>query len=215
MKDITNDILEELIGRLPELTACRDAILLAYDALVACYSNGGKLLVCGNGGSSADSEHIVGELMKGFKLKRPVSRSDAEKLRVSYPQDGAYLAANLQRALPALSLTSHTALASAFANDISPQMVFAQQVFGLGRAGDVLMGISTSGNADNVVNAVKVAKTMGLKTIGLTGGGGGKLAMLCDVSVIVPANETYRVQEYHLPIYHALCAMLENEFFGG
>lgn len=171
-------------------------------------------MVCGNGGSSADSEHIVGELMKGFILKRQVLQSDLDKLNSLYPDDGSFLAANLQRALPALSLSSHTALTSAFVNDICPNMVFAQQVFGLGRTGDALLGISTSGNSANVLNAMKVAKLMCIKTIGLTGGDGGILASLSDVAIIAPAVETYRVQEYHLPIYHALCAMLENEFFG-
>lgn len=214
MKTETTSILEDLLRRLPELEACRGSIESAYDALHACFASGNKLLVCGNGGSSADSEHIVGELMKGFKLRRPVPQGDARKLEAMFPEDGAFLAANLQRALPAVSLSSHSALISAFVNDVCSGTVFAQQVYGLGRAGDVLLGISTSGNSANIVNAVKLARVMGITTIALTGCDGGKLVVIADIAIIAPEEETYRVQEYHLPIYHALCAMLEEEFFG-
>jgi D-sedoheptulose 7-phosphate isomerase len=214
MKDNTKKILDDLLQRLPELAACGEGLLVAYTAWTDCFAAGGKLMACGNGGSAADSEHIVGELMKGFNLKRQLPQADVEMLTGAFPEDGAALAANLQRALPALSLCSHTALTSAFVNDVSPSMAFAQQVYGLGKPGDIVLGISTSGNSANVVNAVKVAKAMGIRTIALVGGDGGKLAALSDVAIIAPAKETYRVQEYHLPVYHALCAMVEEEFFG-
>jgi len=214
MKAQTKAIFTELIGRLPELKTCSADIEAAYNLLAECFASGGKLMICGNGGSASDSEHIVGELMKGFKLKRALRQGDIDKLAGQFPEDGGFLAANLQRALPALSLCSHTALTSAFVNDICPAMVFAQQVYGMGKPGDVLLGISTSGNSANVVNAAKVAKAMGIKAMGLAGCDGGKLTAVCDITIIAPAAETYRVQEYHLPIYHALCAMLEEEFFG-
>jgi D-sedoheptulose 7-phosphate isomerase len=213
MKEKAKKVLDDLTDRIPALEGCKQDILRAYALLHECFTAGGKLLICGNGGSSADSEHIVGELMKGFNLKRPIPQSDATKLAAMFSQEGASLASDLQCALPAISLTSHTALTSAYVNDVDAAMAFAQQVYGLGRPGDALLGISTSGNSANVVNAAKVAKAMGLRTLGLTGGDGGKLAAICDASVIVPARETYLVQEYHLPIYHTLCAMLEYEFY--
>jgi D-sedoheptulose 7-phosphate isomerase len=213
MKEKTKKVLDDLTERIPELEGCKQDILSAYTILYECFAAGGKLLICGNGGSSADSEHIVGELMKGFNLKRPIPQSDAARPAAMFPQEGASLASGLQCALPAISLTSHTALSSAYINDVDAAMAFAQQAYGLGRLGDALLGISTSGNSANVVNAAKVSRAMGLRTIGLTGGDGGNLAAICDASVIVPARETYLVQEYHLPVYHALCAMLEYEFF--
>ena len=170
-------------------------------------------MVCGNGGSAADSEHIVGELMKGFLKKRQISEKEKDKLKSLFPGEWDYLSKNLQGALPAISLVSHPALSSAFINDVAADMVFAQQVYGYAKAGDVLLGISTSGNAKNVANAVMVARAAGMKTIGLTGGKGGFLQSLCDVTIRVPADETFKIQEYHLPVYHALCAMLEEEFF--
>lgn len=177
------------------------------------FRRGGKLLVCGNGGSAADSEHIVGELMKGFLLRREISEDQRSALVSAYPDSGEYLAEGLQGALPAISLVSHSALIHAYANDVAADMVFAQQVWGYGQEEDTLLGITTSGNSANVVNAVKVARVMGLHTIGLTGKDGGRLAELCDVMICAPAIATQVVQEYHLPIYHALCAMLEMEFF--
>lgn len=214
MRQQTQAILDELLGRLPELNAQRAQLIAAYTVLERCFSAGGKLLVCGNGGSAADAEHIVGELMKGFKRKRQIPHTDAQRLLCMFPEDGAALAAGLQRALPAVCLSSHTALTSAFANDVSADMAYAQQVYGLGRPGDALLGISTSGNARNVLCAAKAARAFGMATVALAGGSGGLLAEVCDTAVIAPANETYRVQEYHLPIYHALCAMLEEEFYG-
>ena len=211
MKTSTIAILDELTGRIPELLPCKASLLNAYETMERCFAAGGKLMACGNGGSCADAEHIVGELMKGYKLPR---RLPADRFAGLNAEDGSPLAAGLQGALPALSLCCHTALTSAYSNDVSPSMVYAQQVHGLGRPGDVLLGITTSGNSANVLNAVKVARAMGIVTVGLTGGDGGKLAALADIAIVAPARETYRVQEYHLPVYHALCAMLEEEFFG-
>jgi D-sedoheptulose 7-phosphate isomerase len=170
-------------------------------------------MTCGNGGSASDAEHIVGELMKSFKLKRPVTDAQREALVAAFPVDGTYLAGHLQRGIRAISLVSQSSLSSAFINDVAPDMVFAQQVFGYGSAGDVLLAISTSGNSKNVVNACKVAHTFGIGTIGMTGEHGGKLMEICDVTIRVPACETFRVQEYHLPVYHTLCAMLEMDMF--
>ena len=170
-------------------------------------------MTCGNGGSAADAEHITGELMKGFKLKRLLTDEQRNALISAFPTDGAYLADHLQQAVPAISLVSQSSLSSAFINDVAPDMVFAQQVLGYGNAGDVLLGISTSGNSKNVVNACKVARAFGIGTIGMTGEHGGKLMEICDITIRVPACETFRVQEYHLPVYHALCAMIEKELF--
>lgn len=213
MKNETGSILEQLFDTVPQLTACGSSIENAFELLRQCYTQGGKVLACGNGGSAADSEHIVGELMKGFILKRRICLTDSEKLKSVFPEDGQYLAENLQGALPAISLVSQSAISSAFINDVAPDMVFAQQVYGYGRPGDVLIGLSTSGNSKNVVNAIKVAKVFGIKTVGMTGESGGMMNELCDICIKVPATATYRVQEFHLPVYHALCAMIEAEFF--
>lgn len=205
--------MKQLIERYPELEDCLPDLDRAVTMLSACYRAGGKLLVCGNGGSAADTEHIVGELMKGYMLKRPISSEARQKLRASGAEDADNLADHLQGALPAISLVSQSALMTAYANDIAADMVFAQQVYGYGRPGDVLWAISTSGNATNVVNAVKVARAMGVKTLGLTGPQGGKLKDLCDVIIRAPGGSTPEVQERHLPIYHTLCVLLETEFF--
>ena len=178
-----------------------------------CYENGGKLLIAGNGGSAADSDHIVGELMKGFVKRRPVSAEFAEALKQADPERGEELAKKLQGGLPAIALTNHTALSSAFANDVDGMLSYAQQVNGYGKAGDVFLGISTSGNSENVMYAAVTAKAKGLKVVGLTGKTGGKLAKLADVAIIVPEQETYKIQELHLPIYHVLCLMLEDKFY--
>jgi D-sedoheptulose 7-phosphate isomerase len=209
------DWTTELIRHFPDLAVCIAQVEQAHQLLSACFRGGGKLLVCGNGGSAADSEHIVGELMKGYLLKRPLPELARQALRVVAPGEGDYLAEHLQGALPAISLVSQTALISAFANDVAADMVYAQQVYGYGRPGDVLWTISTSGNARNVVNAAQVARAMGLKVLGLTGPGGGRLKTLCDVAICVPGDCTPAVQERHLPVYHALCARLETEFFSG
>lgn len=205
--------IENLIYRYPALAVCLDDILMAYDTLVDAYTNGGKLLVCGNGGSAADSEHIVGELMKEFKRKRKIDASLAERLKSIEPEMGAMLANNLQCALPAIALTGHTSLSTAYMNDAEPQLTFAQQVNGYGCEGDVFLGISTSGNSKNVLYAAITAKAKGLKVIGLTGQRENKLMQYADVCVRVPETETYKIQELHLPVYHCLCMMLEDKFF--
>lgn len=206
--------LDILIGRYPQLTVCKEDIKKAYELLEAAYSNGRKLLVCGNGGSASDSEHIVGELMKEFKLKRKVYSDQATALKAIDPELGQVLADNLQGALPAICLTGHSSLTTAFMNDANADLVFAQQVNGYGKAGDVFLGISTSGNSKNVLYAAVNAKAKGLKVIGLTGAKENKLMKYADVCIRVPETETYKIQEYHLPVYHCLCLMLEDKFFG-
>lgn len=213
MKKKIEQILNQLIEHYPKLKDCEESVERAFDILRNCYINGGKVLVCGNGGSASDSEHIVGELMKGFILKREIREEDIEKIKTLFPEEYSYLSGHLQGALPAISLVSQSAISSAFINDIAADMVFAQQVYGYAKKGDVLLGLSTSGNSRNVVNAIKIAKSIGIQTIGLTGQSGGVMKELCDVTITVPAQETYQVQELHLPVYHAVCAMLEEEFF--
>ena len=203
-----------LIERYPKLAVCKEDIRKAYELLEAAYSNGRKLLVCGNGGSASDSEHIVGELMKEFKLKRKVYSDQATALKAIDPELGQVLADNLQGALPAICLTGHSSLTTAFMNDANADLVFAQQVNGYGKAGDVFLGISTSGNSKNVLYAAVNAKAKGLKVIGLTGAKENKLMKYADVCIRVPETETYKIQEYHLPVYHCLCLMLEDKFFG-
>lgn len=205
--------LEELVERYPVLDAVKDDVRKAYELLEACYEQGGKLLIAGNGGSCADAEHIVGELMKGFVKRREVSNSFAECLRNADEVRGAELAKKLQGGLPAIALTGHAGLSTAYLNDVDGDLIFAQQTYGYGRPGDVLIGISTSGNAKNVMYAMTVAKALGMKTIGLTGKDGGALKREADVSVVVPETETFKIQELHLPVYHALCLMLEERFF--
>lgn len=207
-------LIDTLVDRYPQLSVCADDVSRTFELLTTVFVSGGKILVCGNGGSAADSDHIVAELMKGFKLPRPVPTETREWLLEAFPSDGAYLADHLQGALPAISLVGQAGLMSAFANDVAADMVFAQQVLGYGAPGDVLLGISTSGNSANVVNALKVARALGLRTAGLTGGSGGRMTELCDVAVRVPAESTSEVQELHLPVYHVLCEMLEVRFFG-
>lgn len=207
--------LSILIERYPKLDVCKEDIKKAYKLLEAAYSNGRKLLVCGNGGSASDSEHIVGELMKEFKLKRKVYSDHAAALKAIDPELGQVLADNLQGALPAISLTGHSSLQTAYMNDAVPELVYAQQVNGYGKEGDVLLGISTSGNSKNVLYAAVNAKAKGLKVLGLTGAKENKLMKLADVCIRVPETETYKIQEYHLPVYHCLCLMLEEKFFGG
>lgn len=216
-----HEVVADLVRRYPELEICSGDVQRAFEALRDSFAAGGKLLTCGNGGSAADSEHLVGELMKGFLAPRPVDKGTREALLAGDPGDpddlgeGEYLAGKLQGALPAISLVGQTALTTAIANDVGPDMVFAQQVHGYGRRGDVLLGISTSGNSLNVMRAAQVARAAGLVSIGLTGSSGGRLARLCDVCVRVPYDSVTLVQERHLPIYHALAVMLEREFFPG
>ncbi|HUC91644.1 MAG TPA: SIS domain-containing protein [Paenibacillus sp.] len=211
---MNHTVMEKLYAKYPELRpTCAAEIEQAFEWLKACYRNGGKVLVCGNGGSAADSEHIVGELMKGFLLRRPVTAAFRESLAAVDGEHGGYIADHLQGALPAISLVSHSALSTAFANDAEPDLVFAQQVYGYGQPGDVLIGISTSGHSANVLHAVRVAKALGLRTIGLTGKSGGGMKSLCDTAICVPYEHTPDIQERHLPIYHALCIRIEREFF--
>lgn len=209
-----DDQLNLLIERYPKLAVCREDLEKAYELLEAAYQQGRKLLVCGNGGSASDSEHIVGELMKEFKLKRKVYSDHAAALKAIDPELGQVLADNLQGALPAISLTGHSSLQTAFMNDAVPELVFAQQVNGYGKPGDVLLGISTSGNSKNVLYAAVNAKAKGLKVIGLTGIKENRLMKYADVCIRVPETETYKIQELHLPVYHCLCLMLEEKFFG-
>ena len=206
--------LDLLLARYPSLEGCREEIVRAYELLSASYANGGKLLVCGNGGSAADSEHIVGELMKGFCLPRPLCPEAARALRAVDEGLGSFLAEHLQASLPALSLTGQTALSTAFQNDVAPELAFSQQVCGYGQAGDTLLGISTSGNSRNVLFAAVTAKSRGMNVIGLTGAAESRLSQFSDVCIRVPRTETYQVQELHLPVYHCLCLMLEERFFG-
>jgi D-sedoheptulose 7-phosphate isomerase len=205
--------IQQLISSYPELDACAPDIQAAFEILRTCYQNGGKVLTCGNGGSAADAEHIVSELMKGYLLKRSITVDAQAKLLTVSNQNGDYLAGHLQGALPAISLVSQTSLISAIANDNAADMVFAQQVYGYGREGDTLIGLSTTGNSRNVIYAMQVANTFGLHTIALTGPTGGMLKSVCDVCICVPGENTPAIQERHLPIFHVLCAMLEVEFF--
>jgi D-sedoheptulose 7-phosphate isomerase len=207
------DYLQELITRYPALKPIRDSINKAFETMRDSYTAGGKLLIAGNGGSAADSEHIVGELMKNFVKNRGLPQNFIHALNNCPEEAASYLSARLQPGLPAISLTGHPALSSACVNDIDGRIVFAQQVYCLGRPGDVFLGISTSGNARNVFYALITAKAAGLKTIALTGGSGGILAGAADTAIIVPENETYKIQELHLPVYHSLCLMLEEYFF--
>ena len=206
--------IDLLIRRYPALEACAGDIEEAYYILEECYAHDGKLLIAGNGGSAADSEHIAGELMKRFKTPRPVPADFAKKLQEIDPTRGPELAKNLERGLMAIPLVAHEALTTAYINDVDGLGVFAQQLYGFGRPGDVFLGISTSGNSKNVMSATVVARALGLKVIGLTGESGGELASVADVAIRVPETETFMIQELHLPVYHCLCLMLEVQFFG-
>jgi len=208
-----DSILHNLENKYPELSICLNDIQKTYGILKKTYNEKGKVLLCGNGGSASDCEHIVGELMKGFLLNRPIDESLKTKLMNEFSVEGELIGHHLQKALPAISLVSQTSLISAISNDVSPDMIFAQQVLAYGVKGDTVLGISTSGNSKNVLYALQVAKVLGLNTVGLTGATGGSLKDVCDVTICVPYHHTLDVQERHLPIYHALCAMLEEEYF--
>ena len=205
-----NTHLPSLFQRYPSLQLCERDLRAAFDLVADCYRNGNKILVCGNGGSAADSEHLVAELMKGFLKRRPISAADRTKLEAA---GGKKIAGRIQGTLPAVSLPSQMSLLTAVANDGDYDLTFAQQVYGLGRAGDVLLAISTSGNSANVCNAVIVAKAFGLKSIALTGKSGGELAPLADVAIKVPSDNVAEIQELHLPVYHWLSTELEAVFF--
>ena len=208
MKNSSLKHINTLIERYPSLDVCKDSIISSCEKLIECFKSGGKLLVCGNGGSASDSEHIVGELMKGFILPRTISSDLKNKI------NDDTLTNALQYGLPAISLVSQTSLSTAFSNDQLPTAVFAQQVLGYGKKGDVLLCISTSGNSLNCVYAAKVARALDMKIISLTGEKESKLKELSDVTIMAPSKDTFKTQEYHLPIYHAICLALENEFFG-
>lgn len=205
--------LRQLVERYPRLESCQKEVAEAFERLCDCFKRGNKLLLCGNGGSAADCEHMVGELMKGFLEARPLPEEKKREMRRRCPQIPEHLLGSLQQALPALSLTGSPALSTAFSNDVEPAYGFAQQVLGLGKPGDVLFAISTSGNAANVCAAAQTARGIGMEVIGLTGQKGGTLKELADVAILAPETETFAVQELHLPIYHALCAALEARFF--
>lgn len=206
-------IFDELFIRYPVLESCRTDIWNAYEILKACYQNDGKLLIAGNGGSASDSEHIVGELMKGFVKPRKLSGEIVDKLKSADNEMGGELAEKLQGAMPAIALVDHVALSTAYLNDVDPLLGFAQQINGYGKAGDVFLAISTSGNSKNILYACTIAKAKDMKVIGLTGKDGGKIKKMSDVAIIVPEMETFKIQELHLPVYHCLCLMLEDEFF--
>ena len=206
--------LDLLIDRYPQLLNCKEDIEKAYLILEECYENDHKLLIAGNGGSAADSEHIVGELMKRFKIQRSIPSDFAKKLKEIDQTRGADLANNLERGLMAIPLVAHEALTTAYINDVDGLGVFAQQLYGFARLGDVFLGISTSGNSKNIMSAAVVAKALGIKVVGLTGKDGGELVKMADVTIRVPETETYMIQELHLPVYHCLCLMLEDRFFG-
>ena len=207
------DHLQQLIQRYPQLKPLMPDISGAFDILAESFSKGGKLLIAGNGGSSADAEHIVGELMKSFVKKRKLPDSFIKNLQNNDPELAQFLLPNLQPGLPAISLSGHNSLNTALINDVDGSITFAQQVLGYGMEGDVLLGISTSGNAKNVLYAAACAKAKNIKIIALTGGSGGTLSTYADISIIVPETETYKIQELHLPVYHCLCLMLEDHFF--
>jgi D-sedoheptulose 7-phosphate isomerase len=210
------DYLEQLTQRYPALAACGEEIARAFQIMKASFEAGGQLLIAGNGGSSADSAHITGELMKGFVKKRPLAPGFIEKLKTAGGENqeySEYLAKNIQQGLPAIDLSSHGALITACINDIGGDIIYAQQVCGYGREGDVFLGISTSGNAKNILYAMIAARAKGMKTIALAGGSGGAIKAYADAAIVVPAKETYKVQELHLPVYHTLCLMIEEYFF--
>lgn len=217
MKTLDNKMnkhIELLIKRYPELESCKDSIIETFFLLEDCYRNGGKVLIAGNGGSAADSEHIVGELMKSFKLTRKLDDYFKKDLIHENEELGTTLSKHLQGALPAIALDGHFALSTAYMNDCEPLLCFAQQVNGFGNKGDVFLGISTSGNSKNILYASVCAKAKGMKVIGLTGEKSNKLEEMADVCIKAPSQETYMIQEFHLPIYHTLCLMLEDRFFG-
>lgn len=207
--------IDVLMSRYPELVNEKDNIIAAYQIMEECYKSGGKILIAGNGGSAADSEHIVGELMKGFENPRRLSQEKKNKLVSVDREMGGILAEELQGTLPAIALDGHLALTTAYMNDCEPLLCFAQQVNGFGNDNDVFLGISTSGNSKNILYAAIVAKAKGMKVVGLTGANDSKLSALADVTIRSSQTRTYMIQEHHLPIYHCLCLMLEEKFFGG
>ena len=207
-------MLNELLQRHPELSSCKDSLIHAREAIIHCYERKGKLLLCGNGGSASDCDHIVGELCKGFLSRRALPEKQKAKMKDASPTLSDETLSKLQQGLPAISLPSIAPLNAAFANDVDADLIYAQSVLALGKRGDCLLAISTSGNSKNVIEACRVARALGLSVIALTGEGGGQLRALADICICVPERETYRVQELHLPVYHALCASIERHFWG-
>ncbi|WP_312647417.1 D-sedoheptulose-7-phosphate isomerase [Aminipila sp.] len=214
MKQDSKLIIDSLVNRFPELEICISDISKTIEIILKTIQEGKKILICGNGGSASDSLHIVGELMKSFTKERKLSDKKIEKIKKDFPLDAEYLISNLQEAIPAISLVGETALITAYSNDQTSDLVFAQQIWGLGNKGDLLWAISTSGNSQNILYACKVAKIKEMKVIGLTGKTGTNLRQLSDATIFAPSDVTYKIQEYHLPIYHAICLVLENEVYG-
>lgn len=215
LKETTRQVLDDLIQRVPALSPLQEQICGTVLLLARTYAQGGKLLICGNGGSASDSLHIVGELMKSFTLPRQLSSELLQKLEQLYPEEALYYGKYLQEAIPAISLVSETSLLTAYSNDAAPDLAFAQQVVGYGRQGDILLAISTSGNSINVLHAARVAKAKGLYVISMTGRNGGELkALSSDILLNVPSDVTHHIQELHLPLYHGICQLLEVELFG-
>lgn len=215
MKQSTLNRLDELFVRYPALVSCKESVINAADAIINCYKKGGKVITAGNGGSAADAEHIVGELMKGFILPRELDEDIKAAIDKTIKEGTAdYLKKNLQMPLRAISLVNQIALGTAFANDQAADLVFAQQILGLGDAGDVFIAVSTSGNSKNIIYAANIARAKGLTTVALTGKSGGKLRETADILISAPETETYKIQEFHLPIYHALCIAAEEEIYG-
>lgn len=206
-------MLNELLARYPQLNACVNEIENAKNEIIACYKSNAKLLLCGNGGSAADCDHIVGELAKGFLKRRPISESKKAAMLALYPSVSPETLSKLQVGLPAISLPSFAGLNSAFCNDVDPELIYAQSVLALAKENDVLIALSTSGNSKNVVVAAQIAKSLGIKVVALTGKSGGRLKNIADVCICVPEAETFKVQELHLPVYHYLCAQAEAHFF--
>ena len=213
LEDKLNKHIDSLIYRYPKLESIKQDIIDAYIMMEDCYKNSGKILIAGNGGSAADAEHIAGELMKSFKKSRTISKEFSDRLKKIDKNRGEFLSKSLESPLTAIPLVAHEALTTAFINDVDSSSVFAQQLLGFGRCNDIFLAISTSGNSKNIINATVVARALGIKVIGLTGGNGGELLNVSDVCICVPEKETYIVQELHLPIYHCLCLMLEDKFF--
>jgi D-sedoheptulose 7-phosphate isomerase len=213
LKERTQKQTEQFFLQQPQLVVIKSEIMAAADLILSCFRQGGKILICGNGGSSSDAEHLVGELMKGFLLKRPLSAKDSLWFTEHFGEEGKFVAANLQGALPAIALGAHTSLTSAIANDLSAETIYAQGVMGYGSENDVLIGISTSGNAKNVLAAAMTAKFKKMKVIGLTGTTGGRMKALCDIIIGVPETETYLAQQFHLAVYHFLATYVESELF--
>lgn len=213
MKERTLALRNEFLSRTGFDDSINQCIDNAVEIIIESYKNGGKLLICGNGGSCSDSDHIVGELMKGFLLKRPLSDEYKADFKRLYGDKGTALADSLQGTLPAINLTAQDALLTAFANDVDPAASFAQQVWGYAQKNDVLIGISTSGNSDNIIKAVMASKVKVIKSIALTGKTGGKLKDMCDCCIAVPETETFKIQELHIKVYHYICAAVESEFF--